>query len=126
MLAMIKFSQVLLGWDPEVTLIVCIALALTYTVASGLWGVVTTDLFQFTAGMIGSIVLAGIVLAKLGGPAEMAASIAALPDANPGVLDITPDASHISGLEFSSYLILIFLLWSRSGQGDDHRRVVRT
>ena len=120
MLAMIKFSQVLLGWDAELTLGVCIVLALTYTVASGLWGVVTTDLFQFTAGMIGSIILAGIVLVKLGGPAEMAATISNLTAVSPGVLDITPDSSHVSSIEFSSYLILIFFLWTRSGQGDGY------
>ncbi|MFK7848829.1 MAG: sodium:solute symporter family protein [Rhodothermales bacterium] len=120
MLAMIKFSQVLLGWDAELTLVVCIFLALTYTVASGLWGVVTTDMFQFVAGMIGSMILAGIVLAKLGGPAEMAAAIQALPDAKAGVLDLTPNADHISPLEFSSFLILIFFLWTRSGQGDGY------
>lgn len=120
MLAMIKFSQVLLGWDAGLTLTVCILLALTYTVASGLWGVVTTDIFQFTAGMIGSIILAGIVIVKLGGPAEMAATIQGLSDAKAGVLDITPNAAHVSPLEFSSYLILIFLLWARSGQGDGY------
>lgn len=120
MLAMIKFSQVLLGWDAELTLVVCIALALTYTVASGLWGVVTTDLFQFTAGMIGSLILAGIVLVNLGGPAEMAATIKNLAAVPQGVLDITPNSSHVSSVEFSSYLILIFFLWTRSGQGDGY------
>ena len=67
MLAMVKFSQVLLGWDAAVTLTVCVGLALVYTVASGLWGVVVTDVLQFVAGMLGSITLAGIVLARFGG-----------------------------------------------------------
>ena len=43
MLAMVKFSEVLLGWDAALTLSVCVGLALVYTVASGLWGVVVTD-----------------------------------------------------------------------------------
>ena len=54
MLAMVKFSSVLLGWDPALTLTVCVGLALAYTVASGLWGVVVTDLLQFIAGMLGA------------------------------------------------------------------------
>ena len=62
MLAMVKFSKVLLGWDAAFTLTVCIALAVVYTVASGLWGVVVTDFLQFTTGILGSVVLAGIVL----------------------------------------------------------------
>ena len=68
MLAMVKFSNVLLGWDAALTLSVCVGLALVYTVASGLWGVVVTDMLQFVAGMLGSITLAGIVLNALRRP----------------------------------------------------------
>jgi len=120
MLAMVKFSRVLLGWDPAVTLVVCVALALTYTVASGLWGVVVTDLLQFVAGMTGSLVLAGIVLWRVGGPAAMAAGIRALPDASPGTLDVLPNPTHLSPLDFVSFVVLILLLWTRSGQGDGY------
>ena len=67
MLAMVKFAQVLLGWEPAFTLIVCVAIAIVYTVASGLWGVVVTDMFQFITGLTGSIILAAIVLIELGG-----------------------------------------------------------
>lgn len=120
MLAMVKFSQVMLGWDPAFTLVVCVGLALVYTVASGLWGVVVTDLMQFVAGMTGSIVLASIVLVRLGGPASMAEQVRALPDTHPGVLDVVPQASHLSPLEFVSFLCLILVLWTRSGQGDGY------
>lgn len=120
MLAMVKFSRILLGWEPAVTLVVCIALALVYTVASGLWGVVVTDLLQFTAGMIGSLTLAGIVLVRLGGPAAMAESIRSVPDLHPGTLDIVPHPANVSPLELVSFLCLILLLWTRSGQGDGY------
>lgn len=120
MLAMVKFSSVLLGWNPEATLAVCIALALLYTVASGLWGVVVTDLLQFVAGMTGSLVLAGIVLVRVGGPRAMADGIRALPDAGVATLDVLPNPAHLSPLEFASLLCLILLLWTRSGQGDGY------
>ena len=119
MLAMIKFSQVLLGWEPAVTLVVCIVLAMIYTVASGLWGVVVTDLLQFTTGMLGTLILAGIVLYQFGGPAEMANQIANISD-NPATLDIIPNPAHLSSLEAVSFFLLIFVLWSRSGQGDGY------
>lgn len=115
MLAMVKFSQVLLGWSPVTTLVVCVAVALVYTVASGLWGVVVTDLFQFSAGIFGSVVLAGIVLYELGGPSEMVSRIAAIPDVPVGALDLVPHPAHLSSLEFASYLSLILVLWMRSG-----------
>ena len=120
MLAMVKFSSVLLGWDPALTLTVCVGLALAYTVASGLWGVVVTDLLQFTAGMLGAITLAGIVLTRFGGPAAMADAIAAVPQAPAGALDLVPTAANASSLEMVSFLCLIGILWLRSGQGDGY------
>ncbi len=115
MLAMVKFSKVLLGWEPEFTLIVCVSLALVYTVAAGLWGVIVTDLFQFVAGMIGSLILAGIVLWKLDGPTGMVEAIRATEAFEPRQLDVLPNPRHISGLEMASYLCLILVLWTRSG-----------
>ncbi len=120
MLAMVKFSRVLLGWDPALTLGVCVGLALVYTVASGLWGVVVTDLLQFLAGMLGSITLAGIVLARFGGPSGLAESIRAAPGAPPGALDLVPGPANASSLELVSFLCLILVLWMRSGQGDGY------
>ena len=120
MLAMVKFSNVLLGWDAALTLAVCVGLALVYTVASGLWGVVVTDMLQFVAGMLGSITLAGIVLNRFGGPAAMAAAIRETPGAPVGALDLVPSAANASSLELLSFLCLIMVLWMRSGQGDGY------
>ena len=120
MLAMVKFSGVLLGWDPALTLAVCGGLALAYTVASGLWGVVVTDLLQFIAGMLGAMTLAGIVLTRFGGPAAMAEAVRNVPQAPPGVLDLVPTAANASSLEIVSFVCLIGILWLRSGQGDGY------
>jgi SSS family solute:Na+ symporter len=117
---MVKFTRVLLGWPPWLALVVCTGLALTYTIASGLWGVVVTDLLQFTAGMLGSLTLAGIVLVRLGGPAALADQVRMLPDAPVATLDLVPNPVHLSSLEFASFLCLILLLWTRSGQGDGY------
>ena len=127
MLAMIKFAEVLLGWEPSFTLLVCGSLAVVYTFASGLWGVVMTDMFQFLTGLIGSAILAGIVIVNLGGPSAMAAKVKALPDAPPGVLDMVPNTAHTSGLEFASYMCLILVLWVRSGHdGYSGQRIFAT
>ena len=120
MLAMIKFSQVLLGWDPLLTLVVGVTVALAYTAAAGLWGVVATDLLQFVVGMVGSLILAGIVLHQVGGVGAMVDGIRALPDANPAALDLWPQATHVGPLEFGSFVCLILFLWVRSGQGDGY------
>ncbi|MEZ4415870.1 MAG: sodium:solute symporter family protein [Gemmatimonadota bacterium] len=120
MLAMVKFSQVLLGWDPVVTLVVAGLIALSYTAASGLWGVVATDLLQFVVGMIGSLILAVLVLARVGGPRGLANGVRGLADAPPAALDLMPHSSHMGSLELASFLCLILFLWVRSGQGDGY------
>ena len=115
MLAMVKFAEVLLGWDAVTTLSICISIAIIYTSASGIWGVVSTDLFQFITGLLGSIILAGIVLSTVGGPTGLVDQINQLEQAPVGALDILPNPDHISSLEFISYLSLILVLWARSG-----------
>ena len=120
MLAMVKFSQVLLGWNPAFTLTVCVLTALVYTAAAGLWGVAATDLLQFVVGMAGSLVLAGIVLATVGGGGALVDAIRALPEAGPGALDLVPSPARVGPLELGSFACLILFLWVRSGQGDGY------
>ena len=50
----------------------------------------------------------------------MASSIRALPDAPAGALDLVPNPAHLSTLELVSFLCLILILWTRSGQGDGY------
>ncbi len=119
MLAVVKFNKVLLGWNPRLTLLVCISMVLIYTIASGLWGVVTMDLFQYVVGMVGIMLMAVIVLYRLGGPAAMVEQIKSMDNCPPGLLDVVPDPRHIQPLEFLSYLGLIFVLWLRQGEGGD-------
>ncbi len=115
MLAMVKFAEVLLGWDAVTTLGICITIAIIYTSASGIWGVVSTDLFQFITGLLGSIILAVIVLNTVGGPSGLVEQINQLEHAPIGALDILPNPDHMSSLEFVSYMCLILVLWARSG-----------
>ena len=120
MLAMVKLGKILLGWSPEVTLIVLIGIALGYTVLSGVWGVVATDIFQFIFGISGFIVLAVIVINMGGGTEALSEKIANQVGKNSAVFDVFPNINHISGIEFLSYLCMIFVLWVNSAQGDGY------
>ena len=53
--------------DRHLLLGVVLAVTLTYTAASGLWGIAATDLIQFLIGSIGSIVLAVFAWNYIGG-----------------------------------------------------------
>jgi len=69
-LAMLKVLQLALGLDPAEgrwVLAGLFLLTLGYTLLSGLWGVVLTDVLQFTLAMAGSILLAVLALDAAGG-----------------------------------------------------------
>ena len=70
-LAMAKIVQELLGWDKVIAVSVLVIVTLIYTVLSGIWGAVVTDFFQFIWAMLGCIILAVIVVIKVGGPSEL-------------------------------------------------------
>ena len=120
MLAMLKFSQIMLGWSAEFALIVTTLFALLHTISSGMWGVVILDMLHFTAGVISTIILAILILFNVGGPTALSEQILARTDAPEGVLDMLPNFAHISPIEFAGYLCLIGVLWLGQAQGDGY------
>ena len=120
MLAMLKFSQVMLGWSAEFALIVTTVFALIHTISSGMWGVVVLDMLHFTAGVVSTIILAIMVLFRVGGPTGLSEKIMARTDAPEGVLDMLPNMAHISPIEFIGFLCLIGVLWLGQAQGDGY------
>ncbi|HEX3035150.1 MAG TPA: sodium:solute symporter family protein [Thermodesulfobacteriota bacterium] len=60
--AMAKILKVFFGFETTFAIIFCIAVAFLYTMLSGLWGVVLTDFFQYFVALIGTILLAWIVV----------------------------------------------------------------
>ncbi|HOZ48759.1 MAG TPA: Na+:solute symporter [Candidatus Hydrogenedentes bacterium] len=117
MLAMTKICDVLLGWPKVTTIIVLMVITLAYTVMSGFWGVVMTDLVQFIMAMTGSIALAGIVLYNLGGPAGMVERIQASPDFKPELFHMTPDLATAGKLALITFIVQMALQWWGGGQG---------
>lgn len=88
LLAGIKIGGVLLGADKYTTVLVAAAVTAAYSAASGLWGVVVTDLMLFVIAMAGSVAAAWYALAHpaVGGllgltaNPDIAARLALLPD----------------------------------------------
>jgi Na+/proline symporter len=106
-LGMTKIVQVLLDLGPDsgvVVVTVLIAIALLYTVTSGLWGVVVTDVFEFGIAMIGAIMLAGVALVKVGGPSGLEAALTAQGKA--GALEMLPalEGTTLPALAIGVYL----------------------
>ncbi len=119
-LAMLKFSNIMLGWSAEFALCITLTIALVHTLTSGIKGVVILDMLHFSAGTISTIILAVLVLVQVGGPTELATQIAARADAPAGILDMFPDLSHIGATELISFVCLIGVLWLGQAQGDGY------
>ncbi|NQV14534.1 Na+:solute symporter [bacterium] len=65
--AMASIAAVMLNVDKWAAVWICVIIALTYSLLSGFWGVVVTDMVQFVIAMVGSIVLAIIAVNHVGG-----------------------------------------------------------
>lgn len=75
-LAMMEIVSTALDIPELWALGLCFALAATYSVLAGLWGVVLTDLFQFVLAVAGAVVLAVFAVRAVGGIAGMEAGLA--------------------------------------------------
>jgi SSS family solute:Na+ symporter len=120
MLAMLKFSYVMLGWSAEFALGITLTMALIHTLSSGIKGVVVLDMLHFSAGAISSILLAILVLVQLGGPTELGEKLAVITDAPMGITDMLPNMSHIGTTEMIAFVCLIGVLWLGQAQGDGY------
>jgi len=65
--AMSTVLSCFLDIDLKLAVVVCIAVALLYSLLGGFWGVVVTDLIQFCVAMVGSVVFAVLAADHVGG-----------------------------------------------------------
>ncbi len=75
LLAMATICEEILGLPKLQTLLVAVVLATLYATLAGLWGVVATDLIQFAAAMLGSIVLMIKAIDHMGGVEALAVQL---------------------------------------------------
>ena len=89
-LAAVKIAQVLLGWSPVKTLVICGVLSIIYATPAGLWGVLWVDLIQFCIKMTAAVFAAYYALQQpqVGG---LAGLVQRLPAAK---LSFFPDLSN--------------------------------
>ncbi len=62
-----KIISVSFGYDKGYAIILACAIALSYSLLSGFWGVVVTDFFQFLISAVGALVLAYVAWNAVGG-----------------------------------------------------------
>ncbi|MDJ0659035.1 MAG: Na+:solute symporter [Crocosphaera sp.] len=139
MLAMVKVVDALqlwqsLGFDPGEaaklwTVIALSVFVLIYTAASGLWGVVVTDFFQFFLGLFGATLVAIIAVNDAGGMHQLIPNVqeitnfdvlSFIPISHNGGLSFTwNDAAGITATTFSAYLFVQWWSFRRSDGGGE-------
>ena len=129
-LAMVKITTVLLGINPEHTWIVLLVLGLVgllYSAMSGLYGVVYTDIVQFSLAMIGSIGLAVIAYIDASSGDGLMAKLTNATEFNPELLQFFPRYDEISWPLFT-FIVYIMVLWwaSAPGKGYSVQRLLAT
>ena len=106
-LAAIKIGGVMLGLEPEETLIIACSVAVMYSSIGGLKSVIMTDFFQFTLAMIATFWAAAVIvnLPQVGGLDNLINH----PDIVPK-LDLIPDVSNTE-VFLTIFLLPLALQW---------------
>jgi SSS family solute:Na+ symporter len=124
-LAMVKIMDVLIDLDAVTALLgidgfidgrwfgilVCLIVAVFYTVLSGFWGVVMTDFVQFLLAMVGAVALAVIAVIDIGGIGQLKTELVArYGDLASSYLSFVPDLSGTS-LPLITFVALMGVNW---------------
>jgi solute:Na+ symporter, SSS family len=108
--AMVTILEVTLQVNPWIAATLLFGVTAVYSVFSGLWGVIVTDVFQFVVAMGGTILLAVLAVESVGGLSVLVEKSAAhfgSADAAFGVLPATDQA----WLPLSTLLIFLGVQW---------------
>ncbi len=111
MLAMIKVTGVFVDWPKWNVLLVLLSIAFTYSVLSGFWGVVMTDVIQFIIAMASAVVLAVIVVNENGGIATIKLKLHEIyADKTDQVLSFVPELGS-TFLPVTTFIAFITVNW---------------
>lgn len=106
--AMSNILQVILGWpDIKILLFLLVIVATIYSLLSGFWGVVFTDLFQFFFAISGAVIVAYFAVTEVGGLSQLGRQVE-----NLGKMSFLPDFSK-EGALFTMVGILGIQWWAQ-------------
>lgn len=106
-LAMSSILGVTFSFSKSKAIIISLSIAVIYSVLSGFWGVVATDLLQFLIAMIGSISLAVISVRHVGGMEVLKTKLIS---SNPEVLNFFPELGSVA-FPFLTFFVYIAVQW---------------
>ncbi|NIR52995.1 Na+:solute symporter [candidate division KSB1 bacterium] len=111
MLAMFKILGVFVDWPKWWSLGILLVIAITYTILSGFWGVVITDIVQFVIAMSSSVILAVIVVYENGGMTAIQADLRMIyADKAEQILSFVPEVGS-AFLPVTTFIAFIAVNW---------------
>jgi SSS family solute:Na+ symporter len=115
---MATVAEIVLGVDPEKAVLIGAALALSYAMLAGFWGVVVTDVIQFGLAMAGSITVAVAAVHRLGGMSALRERLSASPLFTKETLAFIPGGGLGLDSDFFKFLVFVGLMWWASHNAD--------
>lgn len=108
-LAMVQILRIVFQISEIHALVICLIITIFYTTLSGLWGVVTTDILQFSMAMVGAVVLSVVSVEKVGGMSSFLNSLKSI-SSQTGIdyLSMLPSLKEALPLAF---FVAVFIQW---------------
>jgi SSS family solute:Na+ symporter len=108
--AMVTILAITLDVNPWHAAIFLFAVTAAYSVFSGLWGVIVTDLFQFVVAMGGTILLAVLAVNSMGGLEVVTARVAEHFGSTEAAFGVIPPTDQ-AWLPLSTLLVFLGVQW---------------
>tara|TARA_R110002072_G_scaffold64203_3_gene159421 strand:- start:32819 stop:34531 length:1713 start_codon:yes stop_codon:yes gene_type:complete len=109
--ALTKVASIVTPWDSQIILLFFGGIALIYTISSGFYGVILTDLIQYIFALSGSFILAYLSIKEVGGLSALTTKISALYPSR-GFLDVFPSVNSEDALiPPLAMFTLLFVKW---------------
>lgn len=111
-------AESVLGVQQEHAVLVGAALALSYALLAGFWGVVITDVIQFVLAMVGSILVAVLAVRHVGGMTELKTQLLSSPLFTENTMAFIPSGGWTLDSDFVKFLVFVSLMWWASHNAD--------
>lgn len=110
-LALIKVVKGVTDLDVTTVLVVATVLVFIYTLASGYYGVLLTDFFQYFVAFAGSILLAWYSVSEVGGLNVLMKKLSQTDQISPSITNFFPRLGGESMIPVSVFFTYIFVQW---------------
>ncbi len=111
-------AEAVLGVDQEMAMVVGAALALSYALLAGFWGVVITDVIQFALAMAGSITVAVLSVRHVGGMEALKDRIGESLSSSENTMAMIPGGELGWESDLVKFMVFVSLMWWASHNAD--------